>query len=336
MPAEPRLVLAGDVGGTNARLALFEARPEGPSLRLLETLSSRAHATFDEILRAFRARHPEPVEAACVGIAGPVVDGRVAASNLPWTVDGRVLAGVLGLPRAELINDLEANAYGLAALGPDDVATLREGEADAAAGGALISAGTGLGEAGLRREADGSFRPIRSEGGHADFAPNGELQVELLGFLAREFGHVSWERVLSGPGLLNVYRFLRDSGRGTEPGWLAEELRDGDDAPAAIARAAETGRSELCAAALELFAALYGAEAGNLALKFLALGGVFLGGGIAPKILPILRGPGFLAAFADKGRLRPLLEKIPVRVILADRTALLGAARRAAAAAGTR
>jgi len=326
-----RLVLAGDVGGTNARLALFETG--GAVLReaALETLPSRGRAAFEEILLEFRARHPEPVAAACVGIAGPVVGGRVAASNLPWTADAARIAQILGLQRAELINDLEANALGIAALGPDDVAVLREGKPDPDGNGALISAGTGLGEAGLRRGPDG-FLPIRSEGGHADFAPRGELQIELLNFLARQFGHASWERVLSGPGLFNVYRFLKETGRGAEPAWLADELRGGDP-PAVVARAAEEGKSELCDAAVELFVALYGAEAGNLALKFLATAGVYLGGGIAPRLLSRLRRPAFLQAFSDKGRLKPLLEDMPVRVILADKTALLGAARRAASAA---
>lgn len=334
MPPEagrPRLVLAGDVGGTHARLALFEAGSGAPRQAAVEILPSRDFASFDDALRRFRALHPEPVAAACVGIAGPVVRGRVSAPNLPWTLDAANVAAQLNLPRAELINDLEANAYGIAALGPEEFAVLRAGETDPEGGGALISAGTGLGEAGLRPAPDG-FRPIRGEGGHADFAPQGALQIELLGFLAKEFGHVSWERVLSGPGLHNIYRFLRDSGRGVEPAWLAEELSAGDPA-AAIARAAEGGRSELCDAALELFVSLYGAEAGNLALKFLATGGVYLGGGIAPRLLERLKRPGFLAAFSAKGRLSGILEKMPVRVILADRAALLGAARRAAALA---
>jgi glucokinase len=333
MPTEPRprLVLAGDVGGTNARLALFRLASGALRQAALEVIPSRGRTTFEEILKDFRALHPEPVAAACVGIAGPIVGGRVVASNLPWVVDSARVAEILGLPRVELINDLEANALGIAALSPEDFEVMREGKSDLQGTGALISAGTGLGEAGLRPAAEG-FAPIRSEGGHADFAPQGALQVELLNFLAREFGHVSWERVLSGPGLYNLYRFLRDTGRGTEPSWLADELRAGDP-PAVVSRAAVEGKSELCDAALDLFVSLYGAEAGNLALKYLATGGVFIGGGIAPRILPRLRRPAFLSAFADKGRLRPVLEDMPVRVILADRTALLGSARRAAALA---
>ncbi len=331
MPPEA-LVLAGDVGGTHARLALFSAGGGAPRRAALEVLASREHPTFLHALRAFRVLHPQPVAAACVGIAGPVLRGRAEAPNLGWTLDAVEIGRELGLARAELLNDLEANAYGIAALDARETAVLRAGEEDAEGGGALVSAGTGLGEAGLRRTA-GGFSPIRSEGGHADFAPSGELQIELLRFLAKEFGHVSWERVVSGPGLHNIYRFLRDTGRGCEPAWLADELRVGD-ASAAISRAAQDGKSELCAAALDLFVALYGAEAGNAALKFLAVGGVYLGGGIAPRLLDRLKKPDFLAAFTAKGRLAPILEKVPVRVILADDAALRGAARRAASLLG--
>jgi glucokinase len=326
--ARERLVLAGDVGGTHSRLALCSVGGGAPRPTVVEIIPSRSAATFGEILTLFRARHPEPVAAACIGIAGPVVGGRVTASNLPWTVEAGSLAKILGLPRVDLINDLEANALGIDALGPKDFAVLRAGRPDPEGGGALISAGTGLGEAGLSRGPRG-FLPIRSEGGHADFAPRGDLQIELLEFLTREFGHVSWERLLSGPGLFNIYRFLRDTGRGTEPAWLADELRAGDP-PAVVSRAAEEGKSELCGAALDLFVSLYGAEAGNLALKFLATRGVYLGGGIAPRLLERLRAPEFLRAFSDKGRLKPLLDAMPVAVILADQAALLGAARRAA------
>jgi glucokinase len=202
---------------------------------------------------------------------------------------------------------------------------LSAGEADPAGNGAVIAAGTGLGEAGLvfdgRRR-----RPFASEGGHADFSPRGETELELWRHLAARLGHVSWERVVSGPGLVNVYGFLRDTGRGDEPAWLAEEMREGDPA-AAIARAALGGRSDLAARALEIFASAYGAAAGNVALHFAADSGVWIAGGIAPRVLPALRAQGFLEAFRDKGRFRPWLEKVPVRVVLDERAPLLGAAR---------
>jgi glucokinase len=224
-----------------------------------------------------------------------------------------------------LINDLEANAWGIATLSSDDIAVLNPGESDGAGNLALISAGTGLGQAGLHW--DGTrYRPFASEGGHVDFAPRNRLEMDLLEFLLRQFPRVSYERVVSGPGLQNIYRFLRETGRGDEPPWLAARLRE-QDPNAVVAQAALSGESALCVQALDLFVALYGAAAGNLALTLLATGGVYLGGGIAPKILPKLKDPIFLNAFFTKGRLRPLLETVPVRVILNDQTALFGAAR---------
>jgi glucokinase len=239
-------------------------------------------------------------------------------------VDADQLATLLGFDAVTLVNDLEANALGLGALETKDFAVLNEGVPDADGNTAIISAGTGLGEAGLHFEGT-MRRPFASEGGHADFAPRNELEIELLRYLLPQFRHVSYERVLSGPGLLNIYRFLRDTGRAEEPVWLADEMNDGDPS-AAITRAALQGKSELCMRALDLFVSIYGAEAGNLALKVKATGGVFLGGGIAPRIIEQLKSPAFMEAFTAKGRMRPLLEAVPVRVILNDMTALLGAA----------
>lgn len=322
-----RLVLAGDIGGTNARLALFSSREGQPRLEALEVLPSRAHASFCAVLDAFRARHPERLAAACLGIAGPVRNGRVAASNLPWVVDAAEVAARLGLDSVELLNDLEAAGHGLCCLGPADLAVLNAGAEDARGSRVLISAGTGLGEAALPWLGAGRV-PVASEAGHADFAPRSELEIELLRFLLREHGRVSYERVLSGPGLHNIYRFLRDTGRGVEDAALARRLSAGDP-PAVVTQAALDGSSALCARALELFVAIYGAEAGNAALRSMASGGVFLGGGIAPRLLSVLRQPAFMDAFRDKGRLRPFLETVPVRVVLEGKVALYGAARRA-------
>lgn len=325
------MILAGDIGGTKTRLALF--RSEAGRLRPVteETYASGKYPDLDPIVEAFLAApgsQDAAIARACFGVAGPVVDGRCVTTNLPWVVDARRLRDGLGLPAVDLINDLEANAYGIDALGPDDFAVLHEGASTASGNAAIIAAGTGLGEAGIYW--DGSrHRPFACEGGHASFAPEDDLQGELLATLRRSHEHVSWERVLSGPGLRTVYEFLRDSGRGEEPPWLAEDMRREDPA-AVITRAALQGRSVLCAGALDLFVALYGSEAGNLALKMMATGGLYVGGGIAPKILERLKGKGFMEAFLAKGRMRPLLERIPVRVILNDRAALLGAARRAA------
>jgi glucokinase len=325
------MILAGDVGGTKTLLALFEEQ-HGRLYRAAErTYASREHGGLDEIIRRFVAEQQQPIERATLGIAGPVDCGRVEATNLPWIVDASVVAGEVGLGQVTLINDLEANAYGIPALRPEDLVTLQAG-ADLPGNQAIIAAGTGLGEAGLYWDGR-SHRPFACEGGHADFAPADALQGELVQWLRARWehvsgGHVSWERVLSGPGLHNLYLFLRDSGRGEEPAWLTEEMRDRDPAPI-ISRAALAGRSSLCEQALSLFVSLYGAEAGNLGLKMLATGGLYVGGGIAPKILPKLADGTFVRAFNAKGRIRPVTEMIPVRVIVNDRTALLGAARQA-------
>jgi len=322
------VILAGDIGGTNARLACFKV--DGGHLVSVreKDYPSRAHAGLDEIVRKFVEDYSVSVERACFGIAGPVKDGRVVTPNLPWVIDAGQLSGLLRLQDVALINDLEANTYGIAALGPSDFVVLSEGSPDAEGNIAVIAAGTGLGEAGAYWDGTREH-PIPSEGGHGDFAPRTELEIQLLRSLLGRFKRVSYERVLSGAGLLEIYRFLRDSGRGEEPEWLKQEMLQ-QDPSAAISKAALEARSELCQQALDLFVSIYGAEAGNLALKFKATGGVFVGGGIAPKIVEKLKGPTFMEAFKAKGRMRRLLEAIPVRVIMNDKTALLGAARRAA------
>ena len=239
------------------------------------------------------------------------------------------MARELHQPQVGLINDLEANAHGIFTLEDSDFAVLNAGVAGATGNIAVISAGTGLGEAGMYWDG-AQHHPFAGEGGHCDYAPHADLEVDLLRYLQGKFGaHVSWERVVSGPGLANIYAFLRDSGRGTEPDWLAAAIRTGDG-PAVISRAALEGKSELCVKALDVFVTAYGDEASNLALKLMASGGVYLGGGIAPQIVDKLKGPAFMEAFTAKGRLGPLLATIPVRVIMNDDTALLGAARCAA------
>ena len=327
------MILAGDIGGTNARLALFES--DGGKLREIvgETFPTRQHKSLEEIVAKFVGNHSAKVEHACFGIAGPIHDGRAQGPNLAWSIEARLLAKAAGIASARLINDLEANAFGIATLSDKDFATLNPGAPDAIGNQAVISAGTGLGEAGLYW--DGKYhRAFASEGGHCDFAPRDEIEGELFLWLHKKFGHASWERVLSGPGLHNIYDFLRESGRfGKEPEWFAEETKHAD-ASAVISRAALAARSELCVKALEMFVSVYGAEAGNVALKFFAVGGIFLGGGIAPKIEPALRKPQFVESFIAKGRMSALLERIPVRIVLNDLTALMGAARCAALDAG--
>lgn len=320
------MILAGDIGGTNTRLALCELTQGRPILTTVEIYQSSRYETLSAIISEFLRDKPHRIEAACLGIAGPVRQGRSELSNLNWTVEAAHISQEIGVEKVELINDLQANAYGIALLEPDDLWTLHRGEAAAGGHAALIAAGTGLGEAGLYWDG-AQYWPLPSEGGHVDFAPRNQREVDLLLYLMERFGRVSYERVLSGPGLINIYKFLRDTGRGEEPAWLTEAVNGGD--AAAISQAAMEGRCPLCVQALDIFVSIYGAEAGNLALKLLATGGVYVGGGIAPKIIGKLQDGTFVNAFMAKGRLTPLLQTIPIRVILNDQTALLGAARRA-------
>lgn len=318
------MILAGDIGGTNTRLASLEMEDKRPRIIVEQTFPSHEHKSLDEIVRLFLEKHGLQIRRACFGVAGPIRNRRSKPLNLPWVVDADQLATLFGFHAVTLVNDLEANALGLLALEAKDLAVLNKGAPDAEGNTAVISAGTGLGEAGLHFEGK-MRRPFASEGGHSDFAPRNELEIELLRYLLPQFHHVSYERVLSGPGLLNIYRFLHDTGRGEEPVWLADEMKETDPS-VVITRTALEGESELCMRALELFVSIYGAEAGNLALKVKATGGVFLGGGIAPRIIEKLKGPAFMEAFTAKGRMKPLLAAIPVCVILNEMTALLGAA----------
>lgn len=319
------MILAGDVGGTSTRLAFFTVEGWRLNLVVEKEYSSRTYQGLNEIVREFVAQHQLAIEYACFGIAGPVQHGRVETPNLAWVVDQKTIARELRIQPVWLINDLLANTYGILALEEKDFAVLNAGSPNVVGNAAVISAGTGLGEAGAYWDGK-RYHPFACEGGHADFAPRNELEIDLLRYLLKRFGHASWERVVSGPGLRNIFDFLRDTGRGEAPAWLIAEM-EAKDPSAVISQAALEGKSELCVQALDLFISCFGAEAGNLALKFLATGGVFIGGGIAPKIIQKLDGQTFINAFTDKGRFKHLLEAIPVRVILNDKTALLGAAR---------
>lgn len=318
--------LVGDIGGTHARLALCRVSEGRYEWEATETASSPQHDSLEELVADFRSRHGAPVDAACFGVPGPVREGRARLTNLPWVVEERTLARAAGVPRTILLNDAEAKGWGIGTLGEEDVALVKPGE-DVAGHRALLAAGTGLGQSILFWDGR-HHRPVGTEGGQAAFSPAGPLQEALLVFLRDRFsGHVSWERVLSGPGLVNLHDFLvRHRG-----GALASAHRDELDRsrPEVITRAAAEGACPLCEEAVSLFVALYGAEAGNLALRTMARGGIYLGGGIAPDLVPHLRGESFREAFLAKGRMRALLESIPVRVILHGHTALRGAARRA-------
>ncbi|MGH7812987.1 MAG: glucokinase [Candidatus Binataceae bacterium] len=324
------IIIAADAGGTKTHLGLYRAAPGGA----LEPVRDRRYASagfasLEAICTDFLRDSPR-IDAGCFGVPGPVIDGRAHPTNLPWTIAEADLSHAIGGAPVRLINDLCATAHGAIHLEPAEVAVLHPAKSPPAHGNiAAIAAGTGLGEAALVWEGD-RYHAVASEGGHSDFAPRGAEQIELLRFLEAEFGHVSWERVLSGSGLENIHRFLRQKSGAPAPAWLKEQFEAGDPA-AAISAAALANRDPACVRALAIFCDIYGAEAANLALKVLAMGGVYLGGGIAPKILPMLRGGAFVKAFLDKGRLAPLLERVEVRVALNPTAALLGAAHCAAA-----
>jgi glucokinase len=324
------MLLAGDIGGTNTRLALYD--DQGKKAVREDALPSREFGSLEAAVRAFLGkRSPPRLKAAAFGIAGPVIDGRVKTTNLPWLVDERVVSRRLGIPRVRLVNDLVAIAFGAsAASGRKLVRIQGEGARPKSGTVAVIAAGTGLGEAALVW--DGArFVPCGSEGGHSDMAPRSLIEWELREFLAeRVGGRVSYERVVSGPGLGNVYEFLRDRKGLAESAEHAAAIAQNLDPNRVISELGLSGDSALCRKAVELFVSLYGAEAGNLALKFLATGGVFVAGGIAASLLPLLQNGPFLEAFRDKGRFRPVLERLPVFVVLDSRIGLAGAARYAA------
>lgn len=321
-------VLAGDIGGTNARLAVVEVEPA--SLRVLHArvFASAEHAGLDEIVRAFCAETGPAVERAAFGVAGPVQDGECRTPNLPWDVRRRELAAATGIADTALINDFRALGHALPLLGAADLVTLQAGEPDERGVRALIGAGTGLGQAFLIHDGQ-RYRVLPSEGGHASFAAGSELEWGLARWLAAEHGHVSWERVLSGPGLVGVYRYLASRPGARENPAVRAEMERGDAAAVITRHALEAGDA-LCQQALDVFVAAYGAQAGNLALTVLATGGVYLGGGIAPRILRKLEGGGFVRAFRHKGRLSELLARVPVHVIVNPEAGLLGAAAYAA------
>jgi len=321
------MLLAGDIGGTKTNLAVFS--PEaGPHAPLAEaTFPSGRYPSLETLVREFLSQADLQVERASFGVAGPVVAGRATITNLGWVMDERQLQEALDLSSVRLLNDLDAIAHAVPFLEPADLHTLNAGQPATGGAIAVIAPGTGLGEAFLTW--DGArYRFHASEGGHADFAPTNLFEIGLLRYLQEGLGfeHVSYERVCSGRGLPNIYAYLRDSGTACEPAWLAERLAAADDPTPLIVNAALVGECELCIATLDAFVSILGAEAGNLALKVLATGGVYLGGGIPPRILPALEHERFMEAFRRKGRFSDLLARVPVHVILNPKVALLGAA----------
>jgi glucokinase len=320
------MILAGDIGATRVRLAAFQT--EGNQLhRIFEkTYQSQRHGGLAELINDFVTYEGILVHSACFGVAGPVRAGKSKISNLTWTIDSRELAAQLKLSSVGLINDLEAYAYGVDALESKDFITLSEGAEDAEGNRVVISARTGLGIAGLYWD---GFRhhPFPCEGGHADFAPGDDLEMELAQYLRTKHEHVSCERILSGPGIKNIYDFLRDTGKAEEPVWLREQLAEAKDQPALISQIALEGKAAICEQTLSIFVTAYGSATGNCALNFMATGGVFIGGSIAGKIVPKMRDPIFMKSFLGKGRMQSLLADMPVKIVLNDDAGLIGAAR---------
>ena len=321
------MILAGDIGATHSRVAAFRAEGNKFPLVVEKIYASQEYSGLADIVGNFVRSEGIPAQSGCFAVAGPVRSGKAKISNLPWTaIDSKELAKQLNLKNVSLINDLEAYAYGLDSLEPQDFVTLNPGSEDAEGNTAVISAGTGLGEAGLLWD---GFRqhPFACEGGHTDFAPRNELEIELLKYLLARYKTVSYERVLAGPGVKNVYDFLRDTKRAQEPDWLREQMGAAKDPPALISQLALEKKAPLCEQTMQIFVSVYGAEAGNCALKFMSLGGIFIGGSIAAKNIPLMKAPDFLEAFVDKGRMRGLLQDVPVKIVLNDDAGLLGAAR---------
>ncbi|HEY4255145.1 MAG TPA: glucokinase [Chlamydiales bacterium] len=316
------MILAGDIGGTHSRLALFDQTGE-LVIREEQKYRSREFKSLGEVVQTFLRQIKKSVQRACFGIAGPVREGRCYATNLPWIVDGVALSQELQIPHLHLLNDLEANAYGIKALKPKELYSLQQGKRQVG-NQALISAGTGLGEAVLFWDGK-NHRPFACEGGHADFAPRNREEIELLLWLQKEYNHVSYERVVSGPGLYALYRFLIETKREQNSPTVASLIQQSDP-PSVISEQGRLKKDRACERAVEWFISLYGAEAGNLALKTLSLGGFYVGGGIAPHLIDELKKGAFIASFVDKGRFQELLSSIPISVVLNDNTALLGAA----------
>ena len=317
------MILAGDIGGTKVNLAYFDLDGDALIPVLLKSYPSREFQSLSDLLRRLRNEHPATIAAAAFGVAGPVVDGSSKLTNLGWMIDSREISSLLKLKHVGLINDLGATAYGSLRLAQNEMLALNKGTPQRHAAIAVIAAGTGLGEGGLIWDGK-RYRAIPSEGGHTEFGPRNETEMELLRFLLTKYSRVSYERIVAGPGFMHLYEFFRSRATYPEPLWLKEKMASEDPA-AAISEAGINGTDDVCVQVVKTFASIYGAEAGNLALKILGTGGVYVGGGIAPKILPMIK-EQFMPSFVTKGRYSDLMKQMPVYVILNEKTALLGAA----------
>jgi glucokinase len=319
-----KLCLAGDIGGTKTNLGLFSLGDERPVLQAMESYASAEATGLDRLVELFLSQCGATVSAACFGIAGPVSHGRARVTNLPWEVSEKELGKRFGWDRVTLINDLTATAYAVPVLRDSELDELNAGEVDPEGCIGLVAPGTGLG-IGLIAVENGRFRPLPSEGGHVEFAPKDRREMDLLLHLMERMPHVSLERVAAGPGLFTIYSWIREYRNHVEPVWLTRKIETGDPSEV-VSQAGMEERDPVCAEALELFVSIIGSAAGNLALTAMTTGGIYLGGGICPKILPMLKKGPFLESFAAKGRFTDLLRNVPVKVILNDKAALLGAA----------
>lgn len=322
---EQTIILAGDIGGTKTNLGVYERGGDQPQLLVLESYSSRDAANPNEMIADFLVKHPFPVSSACFGMAGPVIRGRCKTTNLPWEVTDKEIQEFFNFGSVTLINDLMATGYAVPLLREEELYPVNVVPADKDGAVGLVAPGTGLGIS-LLVPKEGKLVPLPSEGGHVDFAPTNDKQAQLWDSLRRSSDHVSVERLASGPGIFTIYKWLTGQKRYEEPAWLTERFRTMDP-PKAISTAALVEKEPSCVEAIEMFVSIVGAAAGNLALTAMTTGGIFLGGGILPELLPQLEEAGFMKAFTDKGRFRGLLTGIPVHVILNTQAALLGAAR---------
>jgi glucokinase len=320
------MILAGDIGGTKTNLALFELVGDTLTMQVQQQFSSRAFSSLNELITAFERDIPMPsIDAACFGIAGPVIEEHCRTTNLPWEITSSKLQEYLGTNKVRVLNDLEATAYGMLYLAEDEFIDLNPIGQKREGNRAVIAAGTGLGEAMLYYDGK-DYHPIASEGGHSDFAPVTEQQDALLKWMRKRYPeHVSYERIVSGPGIYTLYEFLYESGFSSQPASMIHRRKEKDSSEM-VSRCALTQNDPLCIETLRLFTEIYAAEAGNLALKTMSLGGIYIGGGIAPKILPVMTGKDFMNSFTNKGRFEEFLKGIQVKIALNPDTALLGAA----------
>lgn len=316
------MILVGDIGGTNTRLALFQ---EGKNIQEGK-YPSKEYKSLEEIIRLFLSKKRPSIEKACFGIAGPVLNGICKATNLPWLVDAKKLSKTFSISEVRLLNDLEAKAYGISTLPPKEVLLIQKGKERQSGNQAFIAAGTGLGQAGLFWDGK-EHTPFATEGGHVDFAPKNEEEIDLFCYLKEKLEHVSYERIVSGPGLVTIYQFLIETGREFSLKEVEEAMQHKDPA-SVITEWGASNKDPASTRAVDWFISFYGAEAGNMALKYLSLGGIYIGGGVAPHLKKKMNSKLFREAFNAKGRFKPLLETIPIRLILDDdQVSLAGAAR---------